>query len=433
MAKLLIATLLILAPPADGQVMELEIESNPVSGVADSCAGHPPGTCRLVCEDAPWRGPNDWTCSEMVKLGDAVQLTKGLDDGVEAKAACCAFGGGRPRAIFTSPEVSPAPDTVAWAEAWLPEACRAFAVPDKDFPSIAQLVRSGKDATLGGTGGHWSACTHLHIYGVNFAVFLVRALAFDLRPRSVLEFGCGLGTTSDFLARFTPGGARVVCVEPEPMLKEVFARRPPPQRPMQLAVDVFADAGRPCAAQLFKPRFDLVLTFEVLEHILPARQQAAMDYLAGSTSKYLVFAAARPNQGGTGHIEESMHTREWYVDQFTARGLVYLPGITKGLRAAVRPEREYDLYTNTIVMGRAPLGVDRTDVGGAIAGTDCDLFASPSCRHPLTSLRGSHDALATMKDTKYLRKAWVAGQVQALWPEVDLLIRKLKRGKLRCV
>ena len=38
-----------------------------------------------------------------------------------------------------------------------------------------------------------------------------------------------------------------------------------------------------------------------------------------------------------------------------------------------------------------------------------------------------------MKDTKYLRKAWVAGQVQALWPEVDLLIRKLKRGKLRCV
>ena len=69
------------------------------------------------------------------------------------------------------------------------------------------------------------------------------------------------------------------------MLKEVFARRPPPQRPMQLAVDVFADAGRPCAAQLFKPRFDLVVTFEVLEHILPERQQAAMDYLAGSTSK----------------------------------------------------------------------------------------------------------------------------------------------------
>jgi cyclopropane fatty-acyl-phospholipid synthase-like methyltransferase len=31
----------------------------------------------------------------------------------------------------------------------------------------------------------------------------------------VLEFGCGLGTTSSFLARHVPGGTKVVCIEPE--------------------------------------------------------------------------------------------------------------------------------------------------------------------------------------------------------------------------
>ena len=34
------------------------------------------------------------------------------------------------------------------------------------------------------------------------------------------------GTTSDFLARFVPGGSLVTCIEPEVMLAEVFDRRP---------------------------------------------------------------------------------------------------------------------------------------------------------------------------------------------------------------
>ena len=43
----------------------------------------------------------------------------------------------------------------------------------------------------GARGGHWSSCTHLKRYGINFAVFFARFLAYHIRPASVLEFGCG--------------------------------------------------------------------------------------------------------------------------------------------------------------------------------------------------------------------------------------------------
>ena len=118
-----------------------------------------------------------------------------------------------------------------------------------------------RQAGLSSAGGAWSACAHLqgaaYIYkdfGLNLAPFLLRLLAFTLQPHTALEIGCGLGTTADYIARFTPGGSLVTCVEPEPMLAEIFAVRSLPYRPTQLAVDLFSRGADECKRAISERR-----------------------------------------------------------------------------------------------------------------------------------------------------------------------------------
>jgi len=425
---------------------EIELEANDDDKPVDPCAGANPGTCRVVCADLPgWADRWGFDCVAVDQDRPRPLNPRQFDpatyrgckgktggcDGPPLKEACCAFGGGRQVAVFSGPPVQTfrAPrDTAAWAREWVPPACAPFAV--SEFPSIHSLVRSGKGASQGAKGGAWSACTHLALYGTNYAAFFARALAYQLRPRSVLEFGCGLGTTSDFLARFVPGGSRVVCVEPEPMLAEVFDKRAPPLRPLQLAVDAFSADGAACAAELFRPKYDLVLSLEVAEHMPPAHLDKLVASLAAATSKYLVFTAARPGQGGTGHVEGSMHDKDWWQRKFEAQGLVNLPELQIRLKRAARPERAYDLSGNMLVMGRPPLGVDRADVT-PFAGLECYFFLGQWCKS-YKHVGDLHNPPKTKDDAIRLRRAWVAGQVQALWPEIDLMQKGLKAGRLSC-
>jgi hypothetical protein len=52
----------------------------------------------------------------------------------------------------------------------IPASCESMHV--KKFPKFLEVLE--KD--IGHDGGQWSACTHLHIYGINFELFLARAL-----------------------------------------------------------------------------------------------------------------------------------------------------------------------------------------------------------------------------------------------------------------
>ncbi|KAJ1449806.1 hypothetical protein M885DRAFT_534365 [Pelagophyceae sp. CCMP2097] len=395
--------------------------------VESPCAGESPATCRVVCADfANWVGPSGWSCEEQLnERGREVAYTLVSASGVSAKSACCTLGGGRKVAVLDRAPVMDA--NVAAMALWVPSECRKFVV--RDFVALESLLGQNKSASLGANGGHWSACTHMKIYGFNFAVFLARWLAWGLRPRSVLEFGCGLGTTSSFLARHVPGGTKVVCIEPEPMLREVFENpsHPPSQRPLQLAVDVFnrgaeADCARALSSQARADKFELVLSLEVAEHMAAERIPALIDFLAASTGRYLVFSAARPRQGGTGHVKGSMFETPWWIDAFTKAGLHLLPSLTQSLRNAALPERA-NLYTNIIALG-VPGVEDRHDVPPEVGG--CEIYTSRRCRG---QLRGQDTANKVDK----VRKFWMDGQVQALWPELDIVNRRLKKGEISCL
>ena len=344
------------------------------------------------------------------------------------------------------------------ARAFLPEECHEHVV--RDFPTLTSLLEEGKDSSMGHQGGQWSACTHIQIYGMNFAAFFARHLAYGIRPKSVLEFGCGLGTTSDFLSRFVPGGSSVVCVEPEAMLGEVFGRgndKPHkrfPSRPVQLAMLSFAPEAKSCSDRLYHPdmEFELVLSLEVAEHIPAEHTAELVRRLASATTKYLVFAAARPGQGGTGHIDESMHLREWWIEQFAAadrgpgRGrLRLLPQLSRGLRYVTSyTERSYDLGTNLIAMG-APGVEDLAEVpqiahdcffhprslNKEVHGDALDKEYSEKHGMP-TFLELERPCTGHSPEEEAKRRYWLEGQAQALWPDLDLLIRRVKSGELGC-
>jgi SAM-dependent methyltransferase len=280
------------------------------------------------------------------------------------------------------------------------QACSSFVTKKKEGLEVGAEQK-------GWAGKEWSPCTHLKNYGLNFAPFVARFLAYQLAPRTVMEFGCGLGTTSDFVARFA--GAQVTCIEPEETLGELIMSL----REMkgngnleQLALNVFSEepAAKQCVAS-GDLRSDLVFSFEVAEHIPAKYHPELVRLLADSTNKWLVFSAARPDQLGTGHLPESMHLADWWQKTFEDAGLVYMPNLTKLACQTAYPLRSYDLYSNLLVFRKSSFHAEDT--------------ATP---HEMLSLfehqwwgQGTIDQPNTLARKQHL-EAFAKGSNAALWP-----------------
>ena len=141
----------------------------------------------------------------------------------------------------------------------------------------------------------------------------VLSVVLDVLPpvRSAVDVGCGVGT---WLACLKGKG-----------VGEVFGIDGPWVDPARLIIpgDSFqqADLTRPLPEGR---RFDLALSMEVAEHLPPERAASFVADLC-SLSDFVLFAAAIPQQGGTGHVNEQW--QDYWAGLFSAAGYAAVDAI----------------------------------------------------------------------------------------------------------
>jgi SAM-dependent methyltransferase len=134
---------------------------------------------------------------------------------------------------------------------------------------------------------------------------IVQRLAEFYRPRSILDVGCSLGYFLE-AAGEELDSPDVLGVD-GPWTQPDALRFPP-------AFFRVADLGQPLD---LGRRFDLVVSLEVAEHIEAGHSDIFIDSLTRH-GDVVLFSAAIPGQGGTGHINEQ-HLSYW-SEKFGRRG-----------------------------------------------------------------------------------------------------------------
>lgn len=155
-----------------------------------------------------------------------------------------------------------------------------------------------------------------------------------LRPKTVIDIGCGIG---DYVKGFEERGALSFGLEgnenvlPYLVISEnsVFIK----------------DLRRP----VYLSRFDLVVCFEVLEHIEPEYADMLVNNLIGLSDRILV-SAAPPGQGGHYHV--NCQPKEYWEDAFITHGYRRMLNIEHSIReqwAPVKHRKEMSAYYNNLL------------------------------------------------------------------------------------
>jgi hypothetical protein len=120
--------------------------------------------------------------------------------------------------------------------------------------------------------------------------------------------GCGDGQWTIALAR---SGVRTIGVDSADIAREVHP----------LATFLAHDLTELSPGSLGES--DICVCLEVSEH-LPAAAAGVLVALLASSSDLVLFSAAVPGQGGTGHVNEQPHS--YWIDRFSSHG--FLPDQT---------------------------------------------------------------------------------------------------------
>jgi hypothetical protein len=91
------------------------------------------------------------------------------------------------------------------------------------------------------------------------------------------------------------------------------------------------DLNETPAAQM-PAAFDVAYSFEVAEHLPPALGDRLVSFLC-ETAPVVVITAARPGQGGTGHINEQ--PKSYWVDRFAGNGFAVNNRSTEAMLGAI--------------------------------------------------------------------------------------------------
>jgi SAM-dependent methyltransferase len=130
-----------------------------------------------------------------------------------------------------------------------------------------------------------------------------------LRPATVLDVGCGVGA---WAAAFAAAGVEAYGMDGPWVDVGRFALGPERFIPFD-----FSTATMPFDPPLTRPRFDLIITLEFLEHVDRDRAEALVKFLTDH-SDMIVCGAALPGQGGTHHVNEQWP--DYWRGLFAAQG-----------------------------------------------------------------------------------------------------------------
>lgn len=114
---------------------------------------------------------------------------------------------------------------------------------------------------------------------------LMKLLGF---PRTVLDVGCGEGW---WAAEFVKYDCDVTGIDGD-------------WHGIHQLGDRFIPHNLGTPLPPMRHKFDLVVCFEVAEHLRPARARSFISELCSLADSYVAFSAAIPGQGGTGHVNE---------------------------------------------------------------------------------------------------------------------------------
>lgn len=178
-----------------------------------------------------------------------------------------------------------------------------------------------------------------------------------LRPRSVIDVGCGVGT---WLAVFAARGVADICgVDGAHVDRRLL--QIPPDRFLARDLRRRLRIGR---------RFDLVVSLEVAEH-LPARCARGFVDSLTSLGSAVLFSAAIPFQGGHGHVNEQWPA--YWAARFRARGYTLVDGIRQ--RVWDRADVEWWYAQNILLFVRDGEARGRPRLRRELAGTAAEPLA----------------------------------------------------------
>lgn len=144
---------------------------------------------------------------------------------------------------------------------------------------------------------------------------LLGLLFTDYRPSSVIDVGCGLGTWLSVCAE--QGASDLIGIDGAHVDRQ------------RLHIPTECYVAHDLSSPLDVARsFELAMSLEVAEHLPAHHADAFVTQLTG-LSDVVLFSAALPYQGGTGHVNENW--AEYWSDKFRQRGFA----LVDRFRAAV--------------------------------------------------------------------------------------------------
>ena len=169
---------------------------------------------------------------------------------------------------------------------------------------------------------------------------VVDCLMNQFKPTSVVDLGCG---TAVYLREFERHGIEVCGLEGS---SHAIA-----DAKIHAGCIRQIDLTQPLDDPLANRQYDLVISFEVAEHLPAAKADTFVENVT-RLGKTVVFSAAQPGQGGADHVNEQ--PPQYWIDLFERRGFRHRPDRTQQLRDELaRRNTVWWLQRNTIVLEAA--------------------------------------------------------------------------------